>query len=457
MLSKQLRTLLQLSKAHGSDLFVVGGPLRDLLLKKKCTDFDFALRGASELAKQFARDTRSSLVMLDDTPRRETSRVVVRKQVYFDFSEMQGGSIEADLGQRDFTFNAMALPLEKFLKGTKTFLDPHGGREDLKNKVIRALPGPVLSRDPLRMLRAFRFMSTFRFEIDPETLERIKKQKSKIKAVAAERIYSELTLLLSSDQAAPSIRTMHNSGLLQYLFPDIHKNGDASGFLRVFDQFEYLISHPKKTGAVPLREIRNFFSSKRSLVKLAALLYTLEKLSTSSGERRLMKSRRQSKVAKILERLRASNNDIDLVRAATACACEATDTQLKFAENPQNSSQLYQFVYHNEDGLVPGLFLALAALPELPAEAAWKTNPTLIAVRSTFNFYFKTYLPAKKTKPFLNGDDLIKQLGLKPGSLFKTILEQVEEARILKTIKTRKEALQLARDIYESGMGKENL
>ena len=106
MLSKQLRTLLQLSKAHGSDLFVVGGPLRDLLLKKKCTDFDFALRGASELAKQFARDTRSSLVMLDDTPRRETSRVVVRKQVYFDFSEMQGGSIEADLGQRDFTFRS---------------------------------------------------------------------------------------------------------------------------------------------------------------------------------------------------------------------------------------------------------------------------------------------------------------------------------------------------------------
>ncbi len=457
MLSKQLRILLQLSKAHGSDLFVVGGPLRDLLLKKKCTDFDFALRGASELAKQFARDTRSSLVMLDDTPRRETSRVVVRKQVYFDFSEMQGGSIEADLGQRDFTFNAMALPLEKFLKGTKTFLDPHGGRKDLKNKVVRALPGPVLSSDPLRMLRAFRFMSTFGFEIDPETLERIKKQKSKIKAVAAERIYSELTLLLSSDQATPSIRTMHNIGLLQYLFPDIHKNGDASDFLRVFDQFEHLISHPKKTGAVPLREIRNFFSSKRSLVKLAALLYTLEKLSTSSGQRRLIKSRRQSKVAKILEKLRASNNDIDLVRAATACACEATDTQLKFAEHPHTSSQLDQFVYHNEDGLVPGLFLALAALPELPAEAAWKTNPTLIAVRSTFNFYFKTYLPAKKTKPFLNGDDLIKQLGLKPGSLFKTILEQVEEARVLKTIKTRKEALQLARDIYESGMGKENL
>ena len=457
MLSKQLRTLLQLSKAQGSDLFVVGGPLRDLLLKKKCTDFDFALRGASELAKQFARDTRSSLVMLDDTPRRETSRVVVRKQVYFDFSEMQGGSIEADLGQRDFTFNAMALPLEKFLKGTKTFLDPHGGREDLKNKVIRALPGPVLSSDPLRMLRAFRFMSTFGFEIDPETLERIKKQKSKIKAVAAERIYSELILLLSSDQAAPSIRAMHNSGLLQYLFPDIHKNGDASDFLRVFDQFEHLISHPKKTGAVPLREIRNFFSSKRSLVKLAALLYTQEKLSTSSGERRLMKSRHQSKVAKILEKLRASNNDIDLVRTATACACEATDTQLKFAKNPQNSSQLYQFVSHNEDGLVPGLFLALADLPELPTEEAWKINPTLIAVRNTFNFYFKTYLPAKKKKPLLNGDDLIKQLGLRPGSLFKTILGQVEEARILKTIKTRKEALQLARDIHKSSRDEEIL
>jgi len=206
---------------------------------------------------------------------------------------------------------------------------------------------------------------------------------------------------------------------------------------------------------VPLREIRNFFSSKRSLVKLAALLYTLEELSTSSGQRRLIKSHRQSKVAKILEKLRASNNDIDLVRTTTACACEATGTQLKFAGNPKNSSQLYRFVYHNEDGLVPGLFLALAALPEFPAEEAWKSNPTLIAVRNTFNFYFKTYLPAKKKKPLLNGDDLIKQLGLKPGSLFRTILEQVEEARILKTIKTRKEALQLARDVYESSRGEE--
>jgi len=457
MISKQLRTLLQLSKAHGSDLFVVGGPLRDLLLKKKCTDFDFALRGASKLAKQFARDTRSSLVVLDDTPRRETSRVVLRKQVYFDFSEMQGGSIEADLGQRDFTFNAMALPLEKFLKGTKTFLDPHGGRKDLTNKVVRALPGPVLSSDPLRMLRAFRFMSTFGFEIEPKTLERIKKQKSKIRAVASERVYSELILLLSSDQAVPSIRAMHNSGLLQCLFPGIHKKGDALGFLRVFDQFEYLISHPKKTGTVPLREIENFFSSKRSLVKLAALLYTLEKLSVSPAQERLMKGRRRSKVTKILEELRASNNDIDLIRAATACACEAADTQLKFAGKSQNSSQLYQFVSHNEDGLVPGLFLALAALPELPAKAGWKTNLTLIAVRNTFNFYFKTYLPAKKKKPLLNGDDLIKQLGLKPGSLFKTILEQVEEARILKTIKTRKEALQFARDVYESSMGEEIL
>jgi tRNA nucleotidyltransferase/poly(A) polymerase len=250
---------------------------------------------------------------------------------------------------------------------------------------------------------------------------------------------------------------MHNSGLLQCLFPGIHKKGDASGFLRVFDQFEYLISHPKKTGAVPLREIEKNFSRKRSLVKLAALLYTLEKLSVSPAQERLMKGRRHSKVTKILEELRASNNDIGLVRAATACASEATDTRLKFAGKPQNSSQLYQFVYHNEDGLVPGLFLALAALPELPAKAAWKTNLTLIAVRNTFNFYFKTYLPAKKKKPLLNGDDLIKQLGLKPGPLFKTILEQVEEARILKTIKTRKEALQFARDVYESSMGEEIL
>ena len=194
MIDIHLRSLLRLSKACSSDVYVVGGTLRDRLLKKKCSDFDFAVRGAPTLARQLSLATKSPLVPLDTTPGRETFRVVIRENLYFDFSELQGDSIESDLNQRDFTFNAMAVPLSSFIKGTESFIDPHNGKTDIKSRIIRALPGPVFSNDPLRMLRAFRFMSILKFQIEENTFEIIKDLGEKINQAAPERIYNELSL-----------------------------------------------------------------------------------------------------------------------------------------------------------------------------------------------------------------------------------------------------------------------
>ena len=101
MLENHLQNILQLSKSHKSELYVVGGTLRDLILGRQCSDIDFAVSGASILATQYAHDTKSTLVPLDTTPRRETFRVVIKKNIYFDFSELQGNTIESDLNQRD--------------------------------------------------------------------------------------------------------------------------------------------------------------------------------------------------------------------------------------------------------------------------------------------------------------------------------------------------------------------
>ena len=198
MIDKYLQSLMQLSKAYGSDIYVVGGTLRDRLLKKKCSDFDFAVSGASTLARKYSRDISSPIVPLATTPGREIFRVVIRNNFYFDFCELQGGSIETDLSLRDFTFNAMAVPLHAFINGTERFIDPHNGKADIKNKTIRMLQGPVFSNDPLRMLRAFRFMSTIKFQIEEYTYEQINALKEKINEVAPERIYSELNYLLNS-------------------------------------------------------------------------------------------------------------------------------------------------------------------------------------------------------------------------------------------------------------------
>ena len=223
MLGNHLQNILRLSKSQKSKLYVVGGTLRDLILGRQCSDYDFAVSGASTLATQYAHDTKSALVPLDTTPGRETFRVVIKKNVYFDFSELQGNTIESDLSQRDFSINALAVSLPNFIKGTKKYIDPHNGESDIKNKVIRVLPGPIFSKDPLRMLRAFRFMSVLEFQIESNTLKKIKTLRHKINQVSPERIWSELTILLNSKKASPSIQLMSGSGLLESVFPELFK------------------------------------------------------------------------------------------------------------------------------------------------------------------------------------------------------------------------------------------
>ncbi|SVE22010.1 uncharacterized protein METZ01_LOCUS474864, partial [marine metagenome] len=106
IIEKFLRDILRIKEAHKSEVYVVGGTLRDLVLDRQCSDFDFATIGASILATQYAHNTKSALVPLDTTPGRETFRVVINKNIFFDFSELQGKTIESDLNQRDFSINA---------------------------------------------------------------------------------------------------------------------------------------------------------------------------------------------------------------------------------------------------------------------------------------------------------------------------------------------------------------
>ena len=81
MIEKQLQEISQLSKLHQSKLYIVGGTLRDLILGRQCSDFDFAVSGASTLAREYAYETKSALVPLDNTPGRETFRVVIKKNI----------------------------------------------------------------------------------------------------------------------------------------------------------------------------------------------------------------------------------------------------------------------------------------------------------------------------------------------------------------------------------------
>ena len=450
MIEKKLRNILRLSKLYKSELFVVGGTLRDCLLNRKYSDFDFSTRDACSLAKQYAYDTKSALIPLDTTSRRRTFRVVIKNNVYFDFSELQGGSILSDLNKRDFTINAMAVSLQNFIRGSRKYIDPHNGKDDIKKKIIRVLPGPILSNDPLRMLRAFRFMSVMGFQIESGTLKKIMKLNSKVTLASPERIWNELNLLLSSKKASPSIQAMHETGLLKSIFPDLYKSQEMPCFLRILANLENLISNPKQTRFKPLRAIKKVFLKKPELVRLGSILYPLAKASYTKKTERYRKQNRRTKVGSVLSGLHASNADIDFIGAITSCSRSASSSKLNFAGSHPSQPELYQFIYQNEKGLVPGLFIYLSNRLNLPKDSEWETDKIAIAVRNIFDFYFHIYLPAKTKEPLLDGNDIQEKFRITPSPTFTTILYNVEEARILGIINTRSEAISYAKKIIDS-------
>jgi len=169
---------------QGRRLYVVGGILRDILLKevKDGPDIDFAVDGkAVELARSVARSLRAGFVVLDEE--HGTGRVVVKgqgKPMTLDFTDLRGRDIKEDLFRRDFAINSMACGLEEALAGKslqRCLIDPWGGAKDLGARRVRAVDPRAFDEDPLRVLRAFSSCALFDFSMEPRTRRLVEAKK----------------------------------------------------------------------------------------------------------------------------------------------------------------------------------------------------------------------------------------------------------------------------------------
>jgi hypothetical protein len=188
------------------DFYIVGGAVRDLLLGEHPLDVDLTGIDSETAARQFARRTGGRTIELGRDPLR-VHRVFARGRIY-DFADLQRGSIDADLGRRDFTIDALAYRADE-----QRLYDFHGGVEDLNRRVIRMITEQNLLDDPLRILKAVRMAVRLDFVIEPETAEAIRRHARRIADVAPERVTYELDGILTSGRARDGIALLRALGL----------------------------------------------------------------------------------------------------------------------------------------------------------------------------------------------------------------------------------------------------
>lgn len=223
----------QVAGKTGLSTYVVGGFVRDILLKRPNKDIDFVCVGsgidlAHEVARKlgnapvtFFKSFGTAMIRYEDYElefvgaRRESYRSDSRKPI------VEDGTLEDDQKRRDFTINAMAISLNEADFGE--LIDPFGGVAHLKEKLLKTPQDPnvTFSDDPLRMMRAVRFASQLNFDIEADTYQAIVRNAERLSIVSMERITDELNKIILSRVPSYGFKLLFQGGLLKQFFPEM--------------------------------------------------------------------------------------------------------------------------------------------------------------------------------------------------------------------------------------------
>ncbi|MCL4455979.1 MAG: hypothetical protein M1147_02490 [Nitrospirae bacterium] len=422
-----LKLFVDFSEKHSliDNAFIVGGSVRDILLGNEIKDIDIAVKGDSlNIARKFAEETGGSFVLLD--AEFQIARVV-KDGSFLDISVMRGDSIHDDLSERDITINAMAIPLKNSYElrvksyesknsklqtlNSKLFLiDPYDGRDDLSNRIIRMVSEENLIKDPLRILRIYRFSAELDFFIEADTLDTAGRLSPLISSVAAERITEELRHILRLGDSYTTIKTMSNKGTLQRIFPELKEDFVVHN-LELYKNVEDILNNFSRFMLPDLKKIclkLSTFFTDADTAKNASIRLKMSKKEVEFVHKMVSNHRR------ILSQYEEYNGDFD----------EIVSIRL-----------LKEF----RDEIYPLIILTIAQMPDI-------TN----FCEKLLSFYEKIFKERMKLLPVITGGDLMRELNLKPSPSFKKILTAVEDMVLEGKITSSKEALRTARRILKT-------
>lgn len=425
-------------RSEGHQAYLVGGCVRDILLGREPDDYDvatdaeparvqalfpnslaigaqFGVIVVTEAASQVEVATFRSDVGYTDG--RHPDRVVYSK------------TAQEDVQRRDFTINALLLdPL-----GNGEVLDYVGGQADLRSGIIRAIgePSRRFREDKLRMIRAVRFAARFGYKIEPATLGAIAQLAPDIRQVSAERLRDELTKILIEGAARRGFELLDQSRLLSHVLPEIarmkgveqppqfHPEGDV--------WVHTLLLLEKLPPACP------------ATLAWGALLHDVGKPPTfrpPSGPDDRIRFDEHAEIGArmaeaICQRLRFSNGDAQQITSLVADHMRFKDVPQMKTSTLKRLVRLDRFEQHLELHRIDCL----------------SSHGSLDIYERVRRFLAET--PPEEVRPaaLLNGNDL-KDLGFRPGPLFKEMLGAVEEAQLNGKIRTREDALRLIQESF---------
>lgn len=393
----------------GYSVYIVGGCVRDLLMRVENFDMDIVVEGdgihfAETFAQRFSCRVRShkkfgtAIIIFPD--RLKVDVATARLEVYESpgaLPNVERGSIRMDLYRRDFTINTLAIQLNQRSFGE--LIDFFGGLRDIKEKVIRVLHNLSFVEDPTRVFRAIRFEQRFGFQIAKHTQNLMKNavQMGFMERLSGRRIFSELILILEEESPASAIKRMKDFNLLTILHPKIKYD---KGMEALFEEIHHVISW---FDLLFLKEKYN-----RWIIYFWGLLDSLKREEIEEVCKRLdMSDKLRKKV--IEERYQADQTLMKIF------------SWINYGKTPKRS-EIYEI-------LNP---LSTETILFMMAKTSQKETRRIISL------YF-TQL--KDIKPLLKGSDLI-QIGIKPGPLIKKVLNQLLEARLDEKVITREDEIE---------------
>lgn len=411
----KVKKIIEVFEKAGAEIYIVGGSVRDLLLRREVNDWDFTTNlTPEEMKKLFPKNSFCNNQF-------GTFSVVGKNKEIFEITTFRteqgysdsrhpdnikwGKTLEEDLQRRDFTINAIAYDIKD-----KKIIDLYSGQKDLQNRLIRTVGNPDerFKEDALRLMRAVRIATQINFEIEEKTFESIKNNSKLINNVAFERIKDELFKILVSENADRGIELLKESNLLKEIIPELLEGIDVTQKGHHIDD---VWTHNLKT-------LKNC-SSKNPVTRLACLLHDIAKPATldiKNGERtfynhEIIGSRMAVKIGK---RLRLSNKELDLL-------FRLTRWHMFTVQETQTDKAVRRFIRNVTPEYIDEM-IALRRADRIGSgakETSWRWE------------LFKKRIIEVQKQPFsikdlkINGMDVMEILKIKPGKKVGEVLSEI--------------------------------